>query len=932
MAHRGNPHTLGAGAGIVLGRESELALIQRFMGETSPPAALVLEGSAGIGKTTLWAAGVAAAREQGYRVLTSRPLEADTTLALAGLVDLLGGLVDDFVGQLPGSQERALMTALRRQSVDEAVDPLALSAAVGGTLRAAADERPLLVAIDDWQWLDRPTIDLLRHSMRRLPDREVRLLVARRTSEPGTPLPVLGLGSESVERLVVVPLDMAVIDKLAAAELGHHLSRPALRRVAELSGGNPFYALELCRMIDRGSAAELDQPGRNTELQGLIGDRLADLPEPTRDALGTVAALADPSSATLAEVLGDFSALDAAFRAGVLGEDGALVRFSHPLLAAAAYAWLPPARRQEIHARLAADATDPEERARHLAAAVVVPDAQVAHALDEGAAAASRRGVPSVAAALYERAASLTPKEDRDSGARRRLDAAEHHVTAGGSGRGLEIYRELAAELGPGPQRARALRALSDIGRVPTSEATVYGRQAVLEAERDPELRARCLLTLANVVLLGEDFGRARTMVHEGLASARTSGTAETLIKALSMAGDIEAYVSPGGGFDLLREGAALEGDQFLPPAHHSPTAVLGTKLMAADAPEQARPLLERIQRRALDAGDEYGAAGIMCHLSEVEVRAGNLARARSYADRALAIQELGEVDQDVGHILYVRSLVAANEGDAEQAREFASRGLVIAEQVGDRLLPIGHRSVLGFVELSLGNPGPALAQLEPLPELLEQMGIGEPGIFPCQADLIEALIGVGRIDDAEARLEPWERLGREIERPRVLATAARARGLLAADQEDLDRAIGSFEQALGHHDRLPVPIERGRTLVALGSAYRRAGQRRKARATLEEALELFERIGARIWADRARAELGRLGGRAPSGDELTPTERRVAELVAQGRTNRDVAAALFVTVRTVEANLTRVYAKLGIRSRTELAARGLPSEDEPSR
>ena len=206
------------------------------------------------------------------------------------------------------------------------------------------------------------------------------------------------------------------------------------------------------------------------------------------------------------------------------------------------------------------------------------------------------------------------------------------------------------------------------------------------------------------------------------------------------------------------------------------------------------------------------------------------------------------------------------------------------------------------------------------------------PGAFLSEGDAIEALIGTGRIEEAEARLEAWEELGREIERPRVLATAARARGLLAADHGDLDRAIASLEEALGHHDCFPVPIERGRTLVALGSAYRRAGQRRQARATLEEALELFERIGARIWADRARGELGRLGGRAPSGDQLTPTERRVAELVAEGRTNKDVAAALFVTVRTVESNLTRIYSKLGIHSRTELAARGLPSEDEPSR
>ena len=257
-----------------------------------------------------------------------------------------------------------------------------------------------------------------------------------------------------------------------------------------------------------------------------------------------------------------------------------------------------------------------------------------------------------------------------------------------------------------------------------------------------------------------------------------------------------------------------------------------------------------------------------------------------------------------------------------------------MTEELGDEVFAILHHCVLGFLELSLGNPGEALSHLEPLPARLERLGIREPrepGAFLSEEDAIEALIGAGRIEEAEARLEAWEELGREIERPRVLATAARARGLLAADRGDLDGAIASLEEALGHHDGFPVPIERGRTLVALGSRIQASRATPQRSRDPEGGAGVFEQIGARIWADRARAELGRLGGRAPSGDELTPTERRVAELVAEGRTNKDVAAALFVTVRTVESNLTRVYGKLGVRSRTELAAREARANDESS-
>lgn len=931
MAHRGNPHPLPPAAHSVIGREAELARIDEFLGQTDPPAALVLDGPAGIGKTTLWHAGIAAARgSYEHRVLVSRPLETDAGLSLAGLLDLFGEVVDEVGGDLPEPQERALRTALLREdATGPPLEPSALNAAVHGALRNAAAGRSLVIAIDDVQWLDPPSLAVLRHAVRRLQDEEVRLLVAVR-APPGAASPDLGLPADRAKRITIGSIDLDDMRELIARELGHHLPRPALRRIAELSGGNPFYALELCRSNDPGSVDQLSGLAEGKDLQRLVGARLAELPPATRDALGTIAALDRPAAAVVGEVLPNESVLDAAFRAGVLQEEGALVRFAHPLLAAAAHAALPPRQRRQAHARLAAAVKDPEERARHLAAATVAPDAAVAAALDAGAGAADHRGAPAAAAQLLERAAALTPSDDRRAAARRRVDAAQHHTRAGDDRRGIDICRALVAELEPGEMRAEALRTLALSAQIPVREAVALGRRAVEECGDDPELRVSCLLSLAEA-MKGDDWRAARVTAKEALIIARTASK-PALKAALCAIGEVESSITPGGGREMLREALALETDRpFRPGWWDDPATDLGGAHIWADELDEARALLEPARRRAMDAGDEESAADIDRLLAQVEVRAGNLDRAQAHAEEGMAIAEQGEPSWSVSSQLFVSALVAAHRGEADLTRELTARGLAMAEEVGDEVFQILHRCVLGFLELSLGDPGAALSQLESLPVRLERLGIHEPrepGAFLSNEDEIEALIGVGRVDDAEAVLDAWEKLGREIDRPRVLATGARARGLIAAERGDLDRAIAALREALGHHDRLPVPIERGRTLVALGSAYRRAGQRRNARATLEEALELFDRIGARIWADRARAELGRIGGRSPVGDELTPTERRVAQLVVEGRTNKEVAAALFVTVRTVEANLTRIYSKLGVRSRTELAARGLEKDD----
>jgi len=229
---------------------------------------------------------------------------------------------------------------------------------------------------------------------------------------------------------------------------------------------------------------------------------------------------------------------------------------------------------------------------------------------------------------------------------------------------------------------------------------------------------------------------------------------------------------------------------------------------------------------------------------------------------------------------------------------------------------------VLGFIELSLGDPAGALGNLQRAWEICDELGYREPGHRLELADTFEALIAVGELDEAERRLVPWEERSRALDRAWAVAITARCRALLLAGRGELADAFAAFDEALGQHARGLYPFEHARTLLALGATQRRAKRRGAARVTLGQALAVFEELGAPLWADKARAELRRIGGRTPSRGELTEAERRIAALVAEGRTNREVAATLFVTEHTVEGALTRVYRKLGVRSRAELAHR----------
>jgi DNA-binding CsgD family transcriptional regulator len=310
----------------------------------------------------------------------------------------------------------------------------------------------------------------------------------------------------------------------------------------------------------------------------------------------------------------------------------------------------------------------------------------------------------------------------------------------------------------------------------------------------------------------------------------------------------------------------------------------------------------------------------LLTYLAEVECRAGNWEVAARHAQEAYDIDVEAGWLLGLGHLLFPRALVAAHAGDVAGARSDAEEGLRHSLRNEDLLDASCNRAVLGFLELSLANPAAAMGQLEPVLAFLDELGSPEPGIIPVAPDAIEAMVSLGRLEEAEALLDRLERQGRALDRPWAVATAGRGRGLLAAARGDLPAARSALEQAMVEHRQVPQPFELARTLLAKGEVERRAKQKKAARSSLEQALDLFLALGAPLWAQRARDDLARAGGAMPPSGELTPTEQQIVQLVGEGKKNREVAEALFISVKTVEANLSRIFHKLGVRSRTELA------------
>jgi DNA-binding CsgD family transcriptional regulator/tetratricopeptide (TPR) repeat protein len=923
----------------LVGREEELQRVELFLeAARHAPRVLVIEGEAGAGKTSVWEAGLLAAAGAGSHTVAARPAEAESSFAYAALGDLLRERADGMDG-LPSRLRNALKVALRLD--DEATDaPDQQSVALGllALFARFADDGPLVVAVDDVQWLDAASAQVLRFAMRRIHEEPIAFLVAWRTARDA-PLPLeldRAPASERLERLPLPPLSLGAVQHLIQDHLGFVPPRPALRRLHDLSGGNPFFALELARAL-RGGTLQLE-PGERlpVALNELVGARLEALSPASRHALATAAALAQPTLALVDAVSGGGGeALDEAERADIIAVRDGRIRFTHPLLASGAYAAIEPSLRRELHTRAGTRVTDPEERARHLALAATGPDEAVAGALEDAARRAESRGAPPAAAELYQLAVRLTPPAARRDVLLRTMEAGFCTFQSGDGRRARVLLDGVVAELEPGPDRARALISLARVRSYDDDlrAAEALFRQALDEAGGDDELRAAAGENLASILFrLRERLPEAVEHASTAALAARSSGSTGWLAEALGVQVMAEAALGRRAQAARTLESALeLQAECEDRRTMAQPLFQAAVVWLWWDDLERARDGFEWLLRRGRDMGDEGSLPYVLVLAAQVECVRGDLVLAAAHADEGYALTEQTGQDTLGGYLLALRSLAHAAAGEERSARDLADRALAIADRTSGRPAEHFALAALGLLELSLGRAAEAGNALGPLVAFLRREQIREPGTARVVPDHVEALIGLGELDAAAELLDWYAHNAQQLARPSALAAAARCRGLIHAERGDLDGALTELGRAVELSGQVPIPLEYGRALLAHGAVHRRARHKRAARESLEAAGAAFRGMGARIWEERARTELGRVGGRAAASGELTPTERRVAELAAEGLQTKQVAAALFVSTKTVEGHLTNIYAKLGVHSRTELARRLAQPEGDSS-
>ncbi len=924
----------------VIGRDAELASVEAFLsGVVLGPRALVLSGEAGIGKTALWEFAVDEAAGRVGHVLSHRSVEPETVFSFGGISDLIAPVFEEVAPVLAPLRRRALEVALLLSAPgEEPPDPRAIGLAVLDVLRALAQEGPVVIGLDDVQWLDGPSAGVLQMALRRLTSERVGVLATLRSAKSVT-APIdfeRCIAEDRLERLWVGPLSLSAINVLLRGRLGLELARPELGRLLETSGGNPFFALELGRELVRKDA----RPAGGVafvvpeSLQELLGGRLDRISAETVAVLVYAAALARPSVELVAAAYGNGrvveDALDEAVREGVIAFEGSRVRFAHPLLASVCYERVTPARRREVHRALAGAVADVEERARHLALSTTRPDAAIADQLDAAAEQAASRGATVAAADLCELAAELTPPVRRQAHVRR-LRAARFLRVAGDGDRAAVILERLRSETAPGVERSDVLFELALTSRQDLAATIALCDDALAEASKDDARRARILAFRTWNRLMRADVPGAMADGRAAMECAERTNSPALLAVAIARAGQAETWavdLTPG----LLERGVQIEEQLGLELEYlESPRVALSRQQMRLGELDEARHFLAAFERSVAARGDEVTRVPALVMLSIAEWLAGDWQQALEHATASLELVEQTDAHA-AGYrrawVLLAKASVETDLGMVENARASILETLSFAKETSSEFFIIVMPGLLGRLELMLGNVAAAADRLRELPDRLLAAGLNDPTQM-IWADTIEALIGVGELERARRYLDLNEMYARRLGSPSAISGAARCRGLLTAAEGDADTALLSFEQALGALQGFTFPLERGRALLSLGVVLRQTQQKTAARKALQEALTLFEELGAKLWAERAQAEIRRISGRQPRTDGLTETELRVAKLAAQGRSNKQIASELFMAVGTVEAHLSRVYRKLGIRSRAALTGHLTDRPDE---
>ena len=874
-------------APALIGRRAELDAIQAVLAAAHDgrSGVLVVRGAAGVGKTALLEQAAEAAHD--FRVLRAEGVEAESELAFAGLHQLLRPLSPLFAS-LPAPQRSAL-EAMFGVADGQVGDRLVVASGALSLLAEAAEEQPLLCVVDDLQWLDRPSAEALGFVARRLDAEPIALLLALRDGAP-------------------VPAGLARFPLLALGGLGRDDARAVLARAARplapadrdrvlaAADGNPLALLELpSGPLGTGDGAAMGSVERS------FAERVAALPSSGRRAVLLAAADDDPTGATALRALPlaglTVADLAAAEEEGLLRVAGERLAFRHPLVRSAAYGLAPFADRREAHAALARALTAPadaDRRAWHRAAAAAAPDAEVADALERSAERARARGGHAAAGAALERAAQLTAEEP--ARARRLAAAAESARLAGDvdhaaalAGAALDLVAD-----GETAARATAIR-----GAIRAHRGDFEAGEADL-SEAARALAARRPRDALRVALLAAETAAVSGRYALGIATARWAA-------ALDVGeGDVErALVAYAGGMARLFEGSPAEARARFATALElagrsgDPQALTWAAIGAVYVGDIATG--GRALARAIAVARERGALGSV-----------------AFALQALANVELIEGRPALAGTDAAEGITLAQESGEESAAAHC-RALRVRRGPGERLAAESAHRALALLDLGRGRHEAALERLAAL--------AGGPDAHPARrmlvvGDLVEAAVGCGRADEAAAPLRDLAAWTRATGSAWGAATAAGAAVQLA---QDADAAEAAFAEAVAAHAAIALPFDRGRLELRFGELQRRARRRIDARRHLRAALDLFAQVGAAPWERRAAAELRATGETArrrdaSTLDELTPQEGQIARMVAEGATNREVAGRLFLSPRTVDYHLRKVFQKLGITTRTQLA------------
>jgi DNA-binding NarL/FixJ family response regulator len=899
---------------MLLGRDRECAELERMLARASRgrSAVLVLRGQPGIGKSVLLQE--AATRASGFVLLQARGVESEAELAFSGLGDLLRPVLD-LLPEIPQPQAAVLASALAVGPPVRA-DRFAVCAGTLSLLAAAADRAPVLATLDDAHWLDAASVDALLFAARRLEAERIALLVAVRDGEPSP------IGEAGLPELVVGGLDERSSRELLA-QAWPEVEPETASRLVGTAAGNPLALLEIPALLteaQRRGAAALEEPlPAGVSLERVFLKRLAALPKETEWALLVAAAGDSADLGTIEAALGPGGdgrdALEPAERAGLVRFEAGTVEFRHPLVRSAVYHSAAGPDRRAAHAALAEALVgrSEERRAWHLAAAATAPDEEVASALALAARRASERSGYAAAASAQERAAALTPDARRR--AERMLDAARSLELAGRFERALAVLDVALREAGD----HRLLRA--DIQHVRGRIEMVCGRPAAArelflsEAEAvaalDPARAAAMLVEAAMLEFSTESKEEALATVQRAYALAEGTPTerwARIVLEALEA-----TWRLPSDGVAAAVVELPVDGEELAQPALF---VTIVHALLHLGEHERA----ERLATRYVERARSLGAVGALPEalLAQAITESDPKAAYAHALEAAELATETGQLLPLANSLMFLGYL-ASRRGREEEARASFDRAGEIMRETGwgdDVLVDYGYARMA----LALGRPDEAIRRLEPV--CFDDRG--ELRYRSAWAvDLVDAYVKTGRLEDARVTLAKMERRAWPEGTFRLGVQACRG---LVASEDEFER---HFVEALAGNDRADS-FGRARAELWFGQRLRRARQRTEARKWLRLAIEHFEAEEATAWADQARAELAATGETtrrsSPELNDLTPQELKVALAVAEGATNKEAAARLFLSPKTVEFHLGKVYRKLGVRSRTELARQLTPT------